>query len=97
MLKQKTIEVPEAVDAFGEKLKNFCLALDKAIEDGWQMGQDLPVLMSAAITELVPAISQVKAAGEDLKAYPYESGKCLALHLADVVKAFATKPAAPVA
>ena len=94
-LKKKEIEVPEAADALGEKLANFIKVLDQALEDGWQTGSDLPVILSAAVVELVPALSQFKAASEDLKAYPYESGKAIALHLADIVKACATKPNAP--
>lgn len=95
MLKKIEIEVPEAANELGEKLKNFLLVLDKAIEDGWQTGADLPVILSSAVVDLVPALSNFKAAGADLKEYPYESGKALANHLADVIKAFSQKPAAP--
>jgi hypothetical protein len=94
-LKDKVIQVPEAVDVAGEKLANFLKAVDKAIEDGWQAGQDLPVLLSAAVVDLVPAIASMKGAAEDLKAHPYASGKALVIHVADALEAFLTKPAAP--
>lgn len=96
-LKKIEIEVPEAANELGAKIKNFLLVLDKALEDGWQLGSDVPVILSSAITDLAPALSAFKGASEDLKAYPYESGKALALHLADIIKAFATKPEASAA
>lgn len=87
----KTIQVPKAVDDLGQNLSDFVGAIDKALEDGWQTGDDLPPILAAALANLVPAIQAAKAAGDDFKADPYMSVKGISIHVADIVKAIATK------
>lgn len=91
----KQVEVPEAMDKFGTELKNFVVAVETALADGWQMGQDLPVIITSAVQNLVPAISDVKAAGDDLTADPVMSAKSMSLNLADMIAPLVKKPAAP--
>lgn len=91
---QRSIDVPKAADAVGENLASFVMAIDKALEDGWDLSQDLPVILTAAMGNLVPAIQQAKDAGADFNADPYMSAKAISVHAMDIVKALATKESA---
>ncbi len=90
-LKDVVVKVPSHVDAFGQELADFLLAVDKAMEDGWQITEDLPPIISAAIADLVPAMKEFKDAQADLTADVYDSVKGILIHIVDVVQAFATK------
>lgn len=54
-------------------LKKFVLDVKQALSDGWQPGQDLPVVMQAAVMDLVPAVQGLESLGaeqkEDLEAF----------------------------
>jgi hypothetical protein len=40
----------------GQGVVGFLMALRQALQDGWQTGQDIPILVTAALTNLVPAM-----------------------------------------
>jgi hypothetical protein len=85
------VEVPAAVEKFSAELSNFVMAVEKALSDGWQPGQDIPAIISSSIQDLVPAISDLKGAGDDLKAAPYASAKAMSIHMTDMVEALIEK------
>ncbi len=90
--KDIVLKVPLHADNFGQELADFLLAVDKAVEDGWQSGTDIPPLIASAIASLVPAMGEFKLAQAELKEDQMGVIKSLVLHIADVVKAFTTKP-----
>lgn len=40
-------------------VKKTILDIKKALEDGWQPGQDLPAVLSAVMVDLVPAVQGI--------------------------------------
>jgi hypothetical protein len=67
------VEVSKEAHELVQGLDKFVGALQDALKDGWQMGTDMPLLLSAAFTELVPAIQGCDQLGaemaEDKKAF----------------------------
>ena len=45
----------------------FVGALKKALSDGWQTGEDLPVVLSSAMADLLPALQGVEGVVDELK------------------------------
>lgn len=89
-MKTISVEVPENVYALGEALKGMVAAVDQAVSDGWQPGVDIPVIITAAFQNLVPAIQSVKGASDEVKSAPFESAKALELAVTDIVKTLVT-------
>lgn len=44
------------------KLADFVFQIRKALADGWQPGQDLPVVLSATMADLIPGIQEAEKA-----------------------------------
>lgn len=84
-----TLEVPVKVtkEAYelGQGLAKFLKATKQALADGWQPGQDLPVLMAAAVTELVPALQGVEQLDDEAKADKQAFTMALVVSLGDAV------------
>jgi len=81
-----------------EALQNsaeFVKATRQALADGWQLGQDLPVLMTAALTQLVPALSALDNVKDELAENRKAFERAVALGSADLVDAFLPPAAAP--
>lgn len=57
--KKLEVEVAEKTHEALMSLAGFAGDLRTALADGWQVGQDLPVVLSSALTKLVPAVSAV--------------------------------------
>lgn len=55
MLKKIEVDVSKETYEFMDGLSQFVGAMKKSLSDGWQPGSDIPALISAAITNLVPA------------------------------------------
>lgn len=56
----------------GEGLDKFIEAVQTAVADGWQFGQDIPTIIAAAIGHLLPALEGVEKIGaetEDIQAF----------------------------
>lgn len=53
---QINVEVSKEAHELGQGLVKFASAVKLALADGWQVGQDIPVLITAAIAGLVPAL-----------------------------------------
>ena len=54
------VQVGKEVYELGQGVAGFVTAVSQALKDGWQIGQDIPVVMSAALTQLVPALQGVE-------------------------------------
>lgn len=72
MVVQESVAVSQAARDMGKKLVDFVSQLKKAAADGVQLS-DIGVVASAAVADLLPAISQADAAAkessEDLAAF----------------------------
>lgn len=80
------IELPKEAYELAKGLGAFAAVVKKALADGWQMGADVPVIVSAALTELVPALNGVDMIGEEAKADPVGMGQALIEGLRPVFK-----------
>ena len=64
---QVTVKVPKETYALEQGLVAFVGACKQALADGFQVGQDLPVIISAALADLLPAVAGVGALPEEAK------------------------------
>lgn len=66
----KMVEVAVAENSYDLMIKMaaFIAAVKTALADGWQMGSDLPVIVTAAIQDLVPAIQDGQKVGDEYAA-----------------------------
>lgn len=68
-----SVEVSDKAYDLGQSFKKLVGAADKALEDGFQPGQDVPVIVLSAAAEVVTIVEAIKAAGgeakEDLAAF----------------------------
>lgn len=87
------IEVPDAGFKLASGLGNFGAAVRKALADGWDMGQDLPVVVTAAIADLLPSIQGIDQLDDEAKADPMGMGLAVIEGLRPAFK----KPEAPAA
>jgi hypothetical protein len=54
-----TLEVGKESYELGKGLAEFIAAVRQSLADGWQTGSDLPALVSATVSKLVPALQGV--------------------------------------
>lgn len=54
------LEVSKEIYELGKGLGDFVTAIKGALDDGWQAEQDLPVLLTEAITKLAPAVQGIE-------------------------------------
>lgn len=73
MVHDVTVQVSKESYELGQGVVKFLAALKQALKDGWQPGSDLPILLNAAILDLVPGFQGVEKLGlekqENLKAF----------------------------
>lgn len=55
-VKKVEVEVSKEAHELGEGIQKFVKAARQALADGWQPGQDLPVILSSALSDLAPAL-----------------------------------------
>lgn len=67
MVQDVTVKVSKEAYELGEGLKKFVLSIKGALADGWQPGQDIPVVLTAALSDLVPAVQGVEKVKEEVK------------------------------
>ena len=60
-----TVQIPKETADLVQGLTGFIKACKKALSDGWQPGQDIPVLMAAAISNLGPALEGFDKIGQE--------------------------------
>jgi hypothetical protein len=64
------LEAPKETYELLDRTANFVAAMRVALADGWQFGSDLPTLMSAAISDLIPALSGTEKISAEWSADP---------------------------
>ncbi len=63
----KQVEVSKETSELLEGLTKFAVAVKGALKDGWQVGQDLPVVLTSALGDLAPALQGAEAIKEEAK------------------------------
>jgi hypothetical protein len=53
------VEVSKELFEVGKGLADFAKHLKAAVADGWQIGSDLPAVLTAVMADLVPALQGV--------------------------------------
>lgn len=81
------VMVPEKSHALGQGMKKFIAEMKKALEDGWQTGQDLPVALSSAMANLVPHVQNWQEIINEVTGEPVASIKGGVLTAADIYEA----------
>lgn len=61
------VNVPEHAHKLAQGIADFIVTSKGCLADGFQAGQDLPVVMTAALTTLVPVIGEFSNLSEELK------------------------------
>lgn len=64
---KEEFEVSKESRELGKGMNAFIAKTRLALADGWQPGQDLPLIMSAAIADLVPAVQGVELVAGELE------------------------------
>lgn len=54
-----TVEVPKELYELFHNVGGFAVAVKVALEDGWQLEQDVPILLTEALAKLVPAVQGI--------------------------------------
>lgn len=85
------VEVSKEAYEVAIGLGQMVAAIKTALADGWQAGTDVPVIVSAAITNLVPAVDGLDKVGAELKEDPEAFVKAVSIGLAEAVGAFLKK------
>ena len=69
-LKKIEIEVPKEINEVGECLKGIMIAAGNALKDGFQPGQDIPVILASAFAGLMTAIADCQKIPEEFTTLP---------------------------
>src|SRR5690242_8750982 len=93
-MEKKLVEVEVSVGAYdlGQNLGKFIASVRQALADGWQPGSDIPALISAAVEDLVPSVSDIAKLGDE-SADKQALANALFLGLSPVVFSFVEKKA----
>lgn len=66
--KTVTVSVSKETAELLEGLTKFAVAMKAALKDGFQVGQDLPVILTSALGDLAPALQGVDQIPAEVKA-----------------------------
>lgn len=87
MIIDKTVKVASSGDAFVVALANVTLVVKQVTKDGFQAGQDMPAILSAAVMELVKVMGELQNVGDDAKLHTVEFIRALTLGAVDITEA----------
>jgi len=83
-----SVEVSKEAYELGQGVVKFALAVKESLANGWQLGEDMPIVIAAAFSELVPAISGVSQIGDEFKEDPAAFAQAFALAGGELAKMF---------
>ena len=86
------LEVAKEAHELVQGVVELVKAVKEAMKDGFQVGQDLPVIVAAAVQKLPPAIDGLDKLGDELKD-PGSFAKAMVVGAADLVEVFVKKEA----
>lgn len=82
------VTVSKETYELGQGLAAFTGAMKKALEDGWQMGDDLPAILASAMSDLVPAFIGIEGVADEIAADKLAFSRALAISLGDIAGHF---------
>lgn len=65
MTKKVTVDVSSETHELLQAIRHFVATTRKALADGWQPGKDIPVVLQAAFTDLVPQIQDLEKISQE--------------------------------
>lgn len=86
-----SVEVSKESYELAQGLVKFVGAVRASLADGWQLGADLPELVAAAFSELVPAVNGVQELPLEYKEDPAAFVNAFLLTGGDLYKLFQPK------
>ncbi len=89
------VTLPKEAAELAEGIGKFVLAVREATKDGFQVGQDLPVLITSAMADLIPAIQGAEKIGAEFQLSKAGVVMAFALTGAKVADMWPATPAAP--
>ncbi len=92
---KKEIEVPKETSEFTDAIANVAIASKKALDDGFQLGEDLPAIATAALTHLLPAVDGATKIPGEMKENAYKFALAWAASGEMVYNALVAEKAAP--
>jgi hypothetical protein len=92
---KKEVEVPKETSELADAIAEVAVATKKALADGFQLGQDVPAIVSSAIQNLLPAIQGFEKLDDEAKGAPYKFGLAWGISGEKVYDSFAKTPEAP--
>jgi len=91
----KTIEVvlPVAKETYelGLGMVKFLMALKVALEDGFQVGDDIPIIINEALTTLIPSIEGFEDIAKEIEENRGEFINAVCLTLTHVIESLSKK------
>ena len=74
--------LPKEIYEVGTCIQNILVNTGKALQDGWQPSQDLPVILSSAFVGLIAAIEGCQNIPEEFSTLPLASSMAIILPVA---------------
>jgi len=82
------VTVSKETHELGIGMSSFVGSVKQALADGWQPGQDLPVIITSAVTDLVPSIQGVDQMDDEAKENPIAFANAIAVSLSKAAEHF---------
>jgi hypothetical protein len=82
--KMVQVEVSEKGYDLGIALKNIVAAAKQACDDGFQPGQDVPAILSAAVANLLPVMNNIKEIANEPIENPEAFTKALSIPVTEI-------------
>lgn len=74
VLVKKEVELPKELAEAAQAVGNLFVVMKKQLADGFQAGQDLPVILTEAMKEAMIAVDGAKKVPVEVKAHPAKVG-----------------------
>lgn len=88
---KKEIELPKEASELADGVVNMVVVIKEALADGFQIGTDIPVIITEAITKLIPAIDGFDKLDDEMKENVYKFIMAFAVYGEKAYDAFAKK------
>lgn len=85
-LVKEELEVPKESNDVGKALEVIGESLGQALQDGWQTGQDIPTIVTAALLTLPPAVENAKEIGPEFTEDPVMATQAILVPLSRGLK-----------
>lgn len=86
-----TVQVSKEAYELGQGVVGIVAAVKKALDDGWDLSEDLPSIVTAAVAEVGPMVEGLDQLDDEFGADPGAFAKALGLGVADVADLFLAK------